>query len=100
MAWKQLHETKSRQIQSFSFGYKHENIWARIGEVKIWEISKQKLLGVVIDREISFNEYVSSLCKKAGRKLSVLSRLSDLMSFQQRKFQWNRLLKPSLDIVH
>ena len=66
-------------------GYKHENIWARIGEVKIWESSKQKLLGVVIDRDLSFNEYVSSLCKKAGRKLSVLSRLSNLMSFQQRR---------------
>ena len=35
-------------------GYKHENIWARIGEVKIWESSKQKLLGVVIDRDLSF----------------------------------------------
>ena len=66
-------------------GYKHENIWARIGEVKIWESSKQKLLGVVIDRDLNFNEYVYSLCKKAGRKLSVLSRLSNLMSFQQRR---------------
>ena len=66
-------------------GYKHENIWAQIGEVKIWESSKQKLLGVVIDRDLNFNEYVSSLCKKAGRKLSVLSRLSNLMSFQQRR---------------
>ena len=36
-------------------GYKHENIWARIGEVKIWESSKQKLLGVVIDRDLNFN---------------------------------------------
>ena len=66
-------------------GYKHENIRARIGEVKIWESSKQKLLGVVIDRDLSFNEYVLSLCKRAGRKLSVLSRLSNLMSFQQRR---------------
>ena len=54
-------------------GYKHENIWAQIGEVKNWESSKQKLLRVVIDRDLNFNENVSSLCKKAGRKLSVLS---------------------------
>ena len=57
-------------------GYKHENVWARIVEVKIWESLKQKLLGVVIDRDLSFIEYVSSLCKKAVRKVSVLSRLS------------------------
>ena len=66
-------------------GYKHGNIWARIGKVKIWESSKQKLLGVVTDRDLSFNEYVSSLFKKASRKLSVLSRLSNLMSFQQKR---------------
>ena len=66
-------------------GYKHENTWARIAEVKVWDSSKQTLLGVVIDKDFSFNEYVSSLCKKAGRKLSVLSRLSNLMSFQQRR---------------
>ena len=66
-------------------GYKHGNIWARIGGVKIWENSKQKLLGVVIDRDLSFNGHVSSLRKKADRKLSVLSRLSNLISFQQRR---------------
>ena len=36
-------------------GYKHENIWAQIGEVKIWESSKQNILGVVIDRGLSFD---------------------------------------------
>ena len=67
-------------------GYKHENIWAQIGEVKNWESSKQKLLRFVIDRDLNFNEYVSSLCKKAGRKLSVLSRLLKLMSFNKEDF--------------
>ena len=65
-------------------GYKHENISVRIGEVKIWESSKTKIIRGC-NRDLNFNEYVSSLCKKAGRKLSVLSRLSKLMSFQQRK---------------
>ena len=46
-------------------GSEHEYIWARIGKVKIWESSKQKLLGVVIYRDLSFKFY--SLCKKAGR---------------------------------
>ena len=66
-------------------GYKHGNIWPQIGEVKIWESSKQKFLEFVIDRDLSFNEDVSALCKKTGRKLSVLSGLSSLISFQQRK---------------
>ena len=45
-------------------GYEHENILAQIGEVKIWESSKQKLSGVVIDRDLSFNKYVSFLSVK------------------------------------
>ena len=42
-------------------GYKHENVWARVAEVKIWESSKQILLGVVTDRDLSFNECFLSL---------------------------------------
>ena len=66
-------------------GYKHENIWARIGQTKIWESRKQKLLGVEIDSNLNFDLYVSSLCKKAGKKLSLLARLSNFMSLNQRQ---------------
>ena len=66
-------------------GYKHENIWARIRQTKIWESRKQKLLGVEIDSNLNFDLYVSSLCKKAGKKLSVLARLSNFMSLNQRQ---------------
>ena len=50
-------------------------------------------IGVVIDRDLNFDEYVSSLCKKTGRKLSVLSRLSNLMSFQQRRLLLKSFVK-------
>ena len=66
-------------------GYKHENIWARIRQTKIWESRKQKLLGVEIDSNLNFDLYVSSLCKKTGKKLPVLARLSNFMSLNQRQ---------------
>ena len=43
-------------------GHKHESVWAKIGKTKIWESNKQKLLGVVIDRNLNFDEYVFDLC--------------------------------------
>ena len=46
---------------------------------------KQKLLGVVIDRDLSFDGYVSSLCRKADKKLSALTRLSHCVSLKQRR---------------
>ena len=54
-------------------GYKYENLRARIGEAKIWESSEQKILGGVIDRDLIFNENVSSPCEKTGEKLTVKS---------------------------
>ena len=66
-------------------GHKHETLWAKIGETKILESNKQKLIGVAIDRNLNFDEYVFDLCKKAGRKLSVLARLSNYISFEKRK---------------
>ena len=45
-------------------GYKHENVWVQIGDEKIRESNKQKLLGLQIDRNLNFNEHVSSLCRK------------------------------------
>ena len=74
-------------------GYKHENIWARIRQTKIWESRKQKLLGVEIDSNLNFDLYVSSLCKKAGKKLSVLARLSSFMSLNQRRTLMKAFIK-------
>ena len=64
--------------------YKNENVWANIGNEKIWESNKQKLLGLDIDRNLNFDEHVSSLCRKEGNKLSLLARVSNFMRFKQR----------------
>ena len=66
-------------------GNKYENVWAQIGKAKIWESKTQKLLGVEIERTLNFDEHVRSLCKKAGRKLSVLFRLSSYMTVKQKR---------------
>ena len=45
--------------------FEYENVWAKIGKIKTWESKKQKLLGEEeIDRTLSFDEYIASLCKK------------------------------------
>ena len=75
-------------------GHKHETVWAKIGETKIWESNKQKLFGVVIDRNLNFDKYVFDLCEKAGRKLSVLARLSNYMSFEKRKILLKAFVEP------
>ena len=63
-------------------GNKHELLWANIGSSKMWESEKEKLLGIVIDRNLHFDEYILSQCKKAGRKLSVLVRICKFMTIE------------------
>ena len=56
-----------------------------MGDEKIAKQSaKQKLLGMEIGRNLNFDDHVISLCKKAGRKLAVLARLSKFRGFKQK----------------
>ena len=50
-------------------GYKHESVWAQIGDEINWESNKQKLLGLQIDRNLNFNK-----CKHYAKKLAKISR--------------------------
>ena len=49
-------------------GYKYEQVWANVGDDKIWESQKEKLLGVIIDRNLNFKNRVSDICSRTNRK--------------------------------
>jgi len=66
-------------------GHKHEQMFANIGNNKIYEEKKVKLLGVTIDNELKFDSHVSDLCNKANRKLSALIRMSSFLSFPKKR---------------
>ena len=66
-------------------GHKYETLFVNLGETKTWESKQQKLLGILIDRDLKFDEYVLLQCKKAGKKLTALIRISKFMTFGQRR---------------
>ena len=41
-------------------GHKHETFFVNVGKTKIWESKQQKLLGILIDSDLKFDEYVLS----------------------------------------
>ena len=53
---------------------------ANVGQSKIWESEKQKLLGVIIDKHLKFEEHILKECKKAGQKLSALARFWNILN--------------------
>ena len=66
-------------------GFKCENIWTKIGKTKFWENKKQQVVGVDIDITFIFDEYITFLCKKAGKKWSVLVTLPNFMCTNKKK---------------
>ena len=66
-------------------GHRYETLWANTGETRIWESKNAKFLGLTVDRNMNFEDHVFTLCKKAGRKLSALSRTSNYVSFEKKE---------------
>ena len=66
-------------------GHKYEHIWAMVGESRIWESNKEKLLGIHIDSDLKFKYHISKLCDRAGNKLSALARVRHHFSFKKRR---------------
>ena len=73
----------SGKCHLFVSGNKHENMWAKIGDDQIWESRTVKLLGITIDNELKFDEYISNVCKKAQKKLTVLTRIKKYLDFNK-----------------
>ncbi len=66
-------------------GHKYEHIWAMVGNTRIWESNKVKLLGINIDNELKFKKHINMLCDTAGKKISALARVRHYFSFENRR---------------
>ena len=52
-----------------------------------------KILGILIDENLKFNEHVSSSCKKAARQLNALARIAKYLDFKSRKLIYNSFIR-------
>ena len=66
-------------------GHKFEQMIASINNTKVIETHKEKLLGIIIDSKLSFEEHVQQICKKASSKLNALSRQCKILPFFKRR---------------
>ena len=57
----------------------------KIGNTQVVETHLVKLLGVTIESELTFDNYLAIVCKKASQKLNALSRLCSIIPFHKRK---------------
>ena len=52
---------------------------------KLASSSYEKLLGILIDRDLSFDKHIKSLCRKAGQKLNALTRIINYLIYDQKR---------------
>ena len=64
---------------------KEEVIIAKIGNALITESHEVKLLGAIINRDLSFKKHTTIICKTAGKKLNAMARLCNILPSYKRR---------------
>ena len=64
---------------------KNESLSISVGDKEIFNSANAKILGITFDNHLTFDTHIKNICKKAGQKVSALSRISPFMSLPKRK---------------
>ena len=59
--------------------------------------NEEKILGVTIDRNLTFHQHIKKMCHKAGQKLSALLRISVYLDTNKRKTVYTTIVKSQLN---
>ena len=74
------------------FGDQSNNLTLQIETIPVVESREQRLLGITVDKKLTFKTHVESLCKKANQKLHGLPRISFYLSTEQLKLTMKTLI--------
>ena len=58
---------------------------AKIGNNYIESKKEQVLLGITIDSNLTFENHINNICKRASQKLNALARVAPYMNMQKRR---------------
>ena len=60
------------------------------------EVPSHKLLGVTLDRNLTFEPHIDELCKKLSKRLGLLKQISPYLKQRQRETYYNGVVRPTL----
>ena len=66
-------------------GHTPERLWVKVGENIIWESDEEKLLGLIIDKNLKFSEHLSTICKKVSAKVTALARMVKIIPLEKKR---------------
>ena len=62
----------------------------------IEHVDGQKLLGVTVDKHLSFDVHVEELCKKLSQRIAVLRKIRRFIPIEQRILYYNAMIKQAM----
>ena len=74
-----------------------DNLELNVGETKIKQVSKQKLLGIVIDKSLSRTPPIDNLCSILSSKISLFKNISAYVPQNVQKIYFQAYILPILD---
>ena len=83
--WLQANYMKVNTDKSHLLLSGNTKLIANIDDNLIESEKDQVLLGITIDSNLSFEEHINNLCKKASQKLNALARISGYMDIPKRR---------------
>ena len=79
-----------------NLGLEHDyKLCLEIDEMVITTVRQVKLLGVIIDSKLEFDDHVKFLCLKANRNVNVLSRAAKVIDSPKCKLLYNSFVMPN-----
>ncbi len=79
-----LMQTNPAKFQCIFFGSKHKETLRLSENIALDVVDCVKLLGVDIDLNLYFNSHITSICKKVGKHIQVLRRLSSVLTSETK----------------
>ncbi|CAB4007049.1 Hypothetical predicted protein [Paramuricea clavata] len=67
-----------------------------LGSTTVSQVESKKLLGVIIDQDLAYEDHIDSLCKQISKRLGLLKHISPYLKKQQREIYYNGIIKPKL----
>ena len=67
-----------------------------VNSVELEQVQSHKLLGVIIDTQLNFNEHIDNLCKKLTQRIAVLKKIRRHLHLDQRIIYYNAMTKETM----
>ena len=96
-----LHPQKSK-FMLITTRQKRQNIKSKLKELRVRdraleEVDSYKILGLIVDNNLSWSTHISTLCKKMSKKIFQLNRIKHFLDQHSRRLFFHAYLLPDID---